>query len=154
MTDSSTIPVPVFRPIVDRWLAMFETPEDGYQALSANSDLTAAAWRKRLTDQVYANGTPGWWAVDEISASDVDELLAAMDATEIWHTELADWSAARLLRCEDCGKAIEPGDYRQRDRDRCRRGHLYAVHGRVRGDGRRYCAQCDRENRHRVGAAA
>lgn len=109
------VPANAVRPLVDRWIAMFDSPEDAYQALGANGSLTPDAWRKRLTDRVYGNGTRGWWALDQISAVDVDELLSAMDATELWHVELAEWSGTRSLVCEDCEKSIAPGDYRPLD---------------------------------------
>lgn len=128
---ADVVPVAALRPLVERWIAMFDTPEDAYQALEAASRFTADAWRKRLTDKVdtfharkrgragqlweYDYERRGWWSYEALDVADVDELLTAMGATELWHTELAAWAGLRALRCEDCGKSIEPGDYRPLD---------------------------------------
>ena len=80
------VPVDRFRRIVERWLAEFDDNEQGYQALSAASGMTANAWRKRLSD----NATSGWWRFSHLDEADVDEVLSLIDWTHAWQTDLAD----------------------------------------------------------------
>lgn len=112
---ADVVPVAAVRPLVDRWIALFDSAEDAYRVLEAASRFTADAWRRRLSEEATAGQRRGWWSFEDLDVADVDELLVAMGATELWHTELAAWAGLRALRCEDCGKSIEPGNYRSLD---------------------------------------
>lgn len=104
------IPAEIVRALVDEWLEDFDTPEAGYQAMDANSGLTADAWRKRLCETTTIGGysrvdgepiwTVGWWAREALDPGDVDDLLVAMDATHLWflpplHDLEIDWASAK-----------------------------------------------------------
>lgn len=118
--DELLVPVAVIRPIVDEWLQRLEDDEsNGYERLAAGSDVSADTWRRRLSESTYEGrrGTRlprGWWALDAIDIRDVDFLLTVADLEHLWHTDprLSEYSGRRELVCEDCGKPIEPGDYR------------------------------------------
>jgi hypothetical protein len=115
------IPVAVFRPIVDAWLAEFDTPEDAYQLLATNGAIAADSWRKRFTDLTYVSRTGadrplGWWSKDELDERDVDEFLTAAELTHLWWATLADYTDAAAdtetahehdTTCAQCGRVID-----------------------------------------------
>lgn len=107
-----------FEEVVKRWLAGFEVEEEAYQALSSSSGLQADTWRRRLTPgalglhpdvRISSNG----WLGRDLSEEKVDEFLTAADLGHLWHEPPL--GKPRKLRCEDCGKEIEPEDYRPLD---------------------------------------
>jgi transcriptional regulator with XRE-family HTH domain len=77
------IPVARLRPIVERWLTEYETPEDAFHGLATNGGLKADSWRKRFS-------ATGWWARDTVDPVDVDAFLTAADLTHVWYEDLAD----------------------------------------------------------------
>ena len=120
----NTVPGPVFRQVAEEWLARFEFEEDAFQLLEVNGRVSASSWRKRLADTTYQgrvkkSGEPGtrqlaWFARAELDIHDVDEFVIAADATDLWHIPPLDAYAEERpsFHCHDCGKPIEPGDYR------------------------------------------
>lgn len=115
--EGTLVPVAVIRPIIDEWLDSLDAHETGYQRLAAASDVKADTWRKRLTDLEYEvprGSWRGWWAHHAIDIRDVDFLLTIADLAHLWHSDprLAEFSGRRDLVCEDCGKPIEPGNYK------------------------------------------
>lgn len=64
------VAVSVFRPVVERWLAQFESMEDGFEVLAARGDLTADAWRRRFTEDEGR-----WFAGSTLPSELVDEFL-------------------------------------------------------------------------------
>jgi hypothetical protein len=102
------IPVAVIRPIAERWLAEYDSPESAFRSLGLASGLTADAWRKRLSD------TPaGWWPRTQLAEVEVDAFLTAAGLGYLWHEPpLNEHSPVLIgLRCEDCNKPIEADDY-------------------------------------------
>ncbi len=92
------VPAAAVREIAERWLLGFETPEDGYQRLAANSTVQADSWRKRF-GMTWAPGRKrlppgvegpgvmypaGWWAQKELRESYVDEFLTAAGLMHLW----------------------------------------------------------------------
>ncbi len=93
------VPAAAVREIAERWLLGFETPEDAYQRLAANSTVQADSWRKRFT-MTWAPGRKrmppgvdgpagvmypvGWWADKELRESDVEEFLTAAGLMHLW----------------------------------------------------------------------
>lgn len=163
------VSVAKLRPLVDAWIATFERPEDAYHRLAVTSGLKADSWRKRLSDSVTSHGptarsrggtTRGWWSYEALDESDVDELLTAMDATELWRSHLLDSETVAGLTCEDCGRRItDETGYRPLDLFRpdpssqagvvwdSTKGKLVIRPGAARAGGRRFrrfdlCRRC------------
>lgn len=108
MSELALVPVDRLRRIVDEWIAGHDTAEEAYRRLAAATGRRPDTWRKRLSDLVVPSPRGdwrGWWSYSELDAADVDELLVAMDATQLWYSELglADHPG---LKCEDCGRHI------------------------------------------------
>lgn len=113
----NVVPVEVFRPIAEAWLAEQDSPQAGFELLGAATGLKADSWRKRFTSgtafsRAGAEVGVGWWSRSAIAAVDVDAFLAAADLVHLWHQPpLEEYRAVVGLRCEDCGRVIEDGEY-------------------------------------------
>ena len=114
-----TIQASVFTQVANRVLDCFENIGDATQFLSSSSGLAPDTWGKRL-----GPGSTSWFRRD-ITLEQMDEFLAAADATHLWHEPpLA--GKARVVRCEDCHVALNPGNYTPIDLFR----HQYGASGK------------------------
>lgn len=106
------IPVDRFRPLVEQWVARFESPTQAYAQLEAGGAISADGWRRRLSDGDATH--QGWVFPVELDPDDVDEFLTAAGLTHLWQTELHDLLDEPRLSdeefdetCAECGRWID-----------------------------------------------
>lgn len=114
------VPSTVVRDIAERWLAQFESREEGLVVLGQATGEPPDTWRKRLSENTYVTRTGrrsphGWYAKTHVDEDSLDRLLTGIDRTDLWHSpELAPYQPQPeqseedyAATCLDCGTWID-----------------------------------------------